>query len=122
MGKRKYWLVKSEPDVYSIDALVKDRRTPWDGVRNYQARNWMRDEMSIGDLVLFYHSSTDPMGVVGVARVCSEAYPDATQFDRKSEYYDATSKADDPRWQLIDVEIVERFDAMVTLETLKKHA
>ena len=115
----KYWLIKSEPDVYSIADLARDRKTFWEGVRNYQARNSMRDDMQKGDLVLFYHSNADPMGVAGVARVCKEAYPDHTQFDRKSEYYDAGAKKDDPRWLMVDVEIVERFPEIVTLETLK---
>jgi predicted RNA-binding protein with PUA-like domain len=122
VAKRRYWLVKSEPEVYSIDALAKDGRTLWDGVRNYQARNYMKDEMAVGDLVLFYHSNADPTGVAGVARVCSETYPDPTQFDRKSEYYDAGAKKDDPRWWLVDVEFVERFAEIVTLEALKADA
>lgn len=119
---RKHWLVKSEPEVYSIDDLAADGRTEWTGVRNYQARNYMRDEMAIGDLVLFYHSNASPPGVAGVARVCSEAHPDPTQFDRKSEYFDAKSSPDDPRWSLVDVEFVERFDEPVSLETLKANA
>jgi predicted RNA-binding protein with PUA-like domain len=117
---RKYWLVKSEPDVYSIDDLARDGRTPWDGVRNYQARNLMRDQMRLGDLLLFYHSSADPMGVAGVARVASESYPDPTQFERRHKYYDAASTRDEPRWQLVDVEMVERFDALVPLAALKR--
>lgn len=116
---RKHWLVKSEPDVYSIDDLARDGRTMWDGVRNYQARNSMRDEMAIGDLVLYYHSNASPPGVAGVARVCGEAYPDPTQFDPKSDYHDAGSKPDDPRWWLVDIEMVERFRELVPLDTLK---
>jgi predicted RNA-binding protein with PUA-like domain len=119
---RKYWLVKSEPDVYSIDDLARDRRTEWDGVRNYQARNYMRDEMAVDDLVLFYHSNAEPTGIAGLARVCSDAHPDATQFDRKSEYYDPAARHHDPRWMHVDVELVERFGSIVTLETLKAHA
>jgi predicted RNA-binding protein with PUA-like domain len=119
---RRYWLVKSEPDVYSIADLERDGRTEWDGVRNYQARNYMRDEMAIGDLVLFYHSNAEPMGVAGIARVCSAPHPDRTQFDKKSEYYDPDATTEEPRWQLVDVELVERFDTIVSLERLKKDA
>ena len=100
-----YWLMKSEPDECSIDdALAAPKKTvPWTGVRNYQARNFMRDSMKIGDGVLFYHSSCPMPGVAGIAEVASGAYPDATQFDRKSKYYDAASKKDNPRWLHVDV-------------------
>lgn len=111
--------MKSEPSEYSIDDLEMDGRTHWDGIRNYQARNYMRDEMAIGDLVLFYHSNANPPAVAGVARVCSEPYPDATQLDRKSAYYDPKATKDAPRWMLVDVEFVERFAEPVSLETLK---
>ncbi len=116
---RKYWLMKSEPDVFSIDHLKKDGKTPWDGVRNYQARNFMRDDMAPGDLVLFYHSNADPPGVAGLARVASDPYADPTQFDAKSKYHDPKSTKDEPRWMLVDVEFVEKFDALVPLEKLK---
>lgn len=119
---RRYWLVKSEPETYSIHDLARDGRTPWDGVRNYQARNTMRDEMAIGDLVLFYHSNADPPGVAGIARVCSAPYPDATQFDPKSDYYDASATLEEPRWELVDVEHVETFDEVLGLDVLKSHA
>jgi predicted RNA-binding protein with PUA-like domain len=119
---RQYWLIKSEPDVYSIDDLARDGKTAWDGVRNYQARNSMRDDMAIGDLVLFYHSNAKPPGVAGVARVCTEPYPDATQFDPKSKYYDASATKEEPRWQLVDVEHVEKIDPIVSLDTLKANA
>jgi len=112
--------MKSEPDVYSIDDLKRDGKTPWDGVRNYQARNFMRDEMSVGDLVLFYHSNADPPGVAGVAKVASEPYPDPTQFDRRSNYHDAKSKKDDPRWMLVDVGFVEKLPEQVPLTALKE--
>src|SRR5688572_27797849 len=115
----RHWLIKSEPDVYSIDDLARDKRTYWEGVRNYQARNSMRDDMKIGDLVLFYHSNADPSGIAGIAKVCKEAYADHTQFEKKSEYYDAGSKKDEPRWLMVDVEFVERFPKLVTLERLK---
>ncbi len=119
---RNYWLVKSEPEVYSIDDLARDGRTEWDGVRNYQARNYMRDAMAIGDCVLFYHSNADPTGIAGLAEVCSKPHPDETQFDRKSEYYDKKATKDDPRWWLVDVAFVERFANVLSLETLKAHA
>ena len=110
--------MKSEPDVYSIDDLRRDGVEPWEGVRNYQARNYMR-EMAEGDLALFYHSSAKPPGVAGICRIVREAYPDPTQFDRKSEYYDPKSKKDDPRWSRVDVEFVEKFDQEISLPTLK---
>jgi predicted RNA-binding protein with PUA-like domain len=94
------------------------KRSPWDGVRNYQARNFMQ-EMRVGDWVLFYHSSSEPKGVVGVARVAKEAYPDHTQFDPKSDHFDAASKREAPRWFMVDVEIVEKLAAPITLEALK---
>ena len=118
MEKTHYWLVKSEPDVYSIDDLRRDKRTAWNGVRNYQARNHMR-AMRKGELVLFYHSSSDPTGVAGVAKVVKEAYPDPTQFDRKSEYHDPKSPKEDPRWWLVDVGFVKRFDELVLLAAIK---
>ncbi len=114
----KYWLMKSEPDVYSIDDLRRDGTECWEGVRNYQARNFMR-EMAEGDLALFYHSNAKPPGVAGVCRISREAYPDHTQFDQKSNYYDAKSNKEEPRWSMVDVQFVERFDEVVPLETLK---
>jgi predicted RNA-binding protein with PUA-like domain len=121
MAKRgiKLWLMKSEPDVYSIDDLERDGTEPWEGVRNYQARNFMR-EMAVGDLALFYHSNAKPPGVAGICRISREAYPDPTQFDDKSEYYDPKSKTDDPRWSLVEVSFVEKFDKEVALQTLKE--
>ena len=110
--------MKSEPNVYSIDHLKQDKRTAWNGVRNYQARNHMR-AMKKGDLVLFYHSSAEPTGVAGIAKVVKEAYPDPTQFDAKSEYHDPKSSKDDPRWWLVDVGFVERFGEPVTLQAIK---
>lgn len=114
----KLWLMKSEPDVYSIDDLERDGTEPWEGVRNYQARNFMR-EMAVGDLALFYHSNAKPPGVAGVCRISREAYPDATQFDEKSKYFDAKSKIEDPRWSMVDVAFVEKFDEEVSLQALK---
>jgi predicted RNA-binding protein with PUA-like domain len=121
MAKRgtKLWLMKSEPDVFSIDDLRKKRRgEPWDGVRNYQARNYLRD-MAEGDLALFYHSNAKPPGVAGICRIVSSPYPDPTQFDPKSEYYDSKSSKDDPRWTLVDVEFVEKFDEEIPLQAMK---
>ena len=105
-----YWLMKSEPaDVSVDDAVAAPRSTvPWTGVRNYQARNFMRDQMQVGDGVLFYHSSCAEPGIVGIARVASAPYPDPTQFDRKSPYYDPASKKEDPRWLLVDVQVQQR--------------
>lgn len=115
-----YWLMKSEPDVFSIDDLARAKKTAWEGVRNYQARNFMRDAMRLGDLVLFYHSSADPSGAAGVAKVASRAYADPTQFDRKSEYFDPKSTPDDPTWMLVDVSFVEKFAEVLPLAVLKK--
>jgi predicted RNA-binding protein with PUA-like domain len=105
-----YWLMKSEPDEVSVDdALAAPQATvPWTGVRNYQARNFMRDQMRVGDGVLFYHSSCAEPGIVGIARVASAPYPDPTQFDAKSPYYDAASKAEAPRWLLVDVQVLRK--------------
>ncbi|MDB4991631.1 MAG: RNA-binding protein [Myxococcaceae bacterium] len=110
--------MKSEPDVYSIDTLASERIGTWEGVRSFQARNFMR-AMKLDDLALFYHSSTSPPGVVGLMRICKEAYPDATQFDPKSDYYDAKSPPAAPRWDRVEVEFVEKLPHMVTLEQLK---
>jgi len=110
----RYWLMKSEPEDCSIDDLAKapKQRVPWTGVRNFQARNFMRYEMQIGDQVLFYHSSCEVPGIYGLAEVCSEPYPDETQFDKKSKYYDEKSKREKPRWYLVDVKLVEKTRAV----------
>ncbi|MCH8277726.1 MAG: EVE domain-containing protein [Proteobacteria bacterium] len=113
------WLMKSEPDVYSIDDLQRDGREMWDSIRNYQARNMMRDDMRIGDEVFFYHSSCKEPGVVGVARVASEPYPDPVQFDKKSRYFDAKSNKDNPRWILVDIEFVRKLKRNITLTDIK---
>ena len=118
MSKR-YWLMKSEPQEFSIDALAKVKSEPWSGVRNYQARNFMRDGMQVGDGVLFYHSNCDEPGVVGIAEVGSAAHPDPTQFNPKSDYYDAASKREEPRWLLIDVAFKRKLARNVTLAELK---
>ncbi|MEX1049329.1 MAG: EVE domain-containing protein [Akkermansiaceae bacterium] len=115
-----HWLIKSEPDVFSIDDLAKVAREPWSGVRNYQARNFMWKEMQAGDLALFYHSNAKPPGVTGIARVVGEAYPDPTQFEPESEYFDPKSKPENPRWWLRDFEFVTKFPEMLTLTALKE--
>ena len=114
-----YWLMKSEPDVYSIADLKGDRTSIWDGVRNYQARNFMR-EMSRGDLVFFYHSNTRIPGIVGLVRVVETGIADPSQFDMNSEYYDAKSQFDAPRWQTVKVEFVEEFAKLISLDELKQ--
>lgn len=116
------WLMKSEPDVYGIADLERDGRTGWDSVRNFMARNFMKDEMRVGDLVLYYHSNAEPSGVAGLARVAGPPRPDPTQFDPKSEYFDPTSPKDLPRWVLVDVDFVERFDRVISLDALKADA
>ena len=116
-----YWLMKSEPDAYSIDDLKRDRREPWDGIRNYQARNMMRDDMKIGDKVFFYHSNCKEVGVVGVMKVASKPCPDPTQFDPESNYYDPKSNPDDPRWCLVDVAYVKKLKRTISLAEIKAH-
>jgi predicted RNA-binding protein with PUA-like domain len=114
-----YWLMKSEPEVYSILNLKKDQQTLWEGVRNYQARNFMTQSMKTGDLVLFYHSNAEPPGVAGVAKVAGPAVPDPSQFLKKSEYFDAKSTKEKPRWSCVRVEFVEQFPSLIPLETLR---
>ena len=116
----KYWLIKSEPDVFGIDDLERVKKEPWNGVRNYQARNYMWKDMKPGDLALFYHSNAKPPGVAGVARVGGEPYPDKTQFEETSEYFDKGAKKDNPRWWLVDFEFVAKFDELLPLEMLKE--
>lgn len=119
MAKR-YWLMKSEPDVFSIDDLRARGVEPWDGIRNYQARNFMRDDMKVGDRVLFYHSNASPPGVAGIAEIARESYPDPTAFDPDSKYHDAKSDQENPRWLMVDVKFVEKFPAVVPLATLQQ--
>ena len=116
----RHWLMKSEPSVFSIDDLARapKQTTSWDGVRNYQARNLLR-EAAVGDGVIFYHSSADPPAAVGTATIVRAAYPDATQFDRKSDHHDADSAKDDPRWFVVDVKFAEKFPRAVTLAELR---
>ena len=111
--------MKSEPDVFSIDNLKIKKKSGWDGVRNYQARNFMRDDMKKGDLVLFYHSSCEIPGVAGLCKISLESHPDPTQFDQKSDYYDPKASKENPRWFMVEVEFVEKFKEVITLHTLK---
>ncbi len=117
-----YWLMKSEPDEFSIDDLARapKKTTPWFGVRNYQARNYMRDAMRVGDGVLFYHSSCPSPGIAGLAEVCSTPYPDETQFDPKSPYFDPKATRETPRWMLVDVKLVRK-TRLLGLEDLRAH-
>ncbi|MBT4067052.1 MAG: EVE domain-containing protein [Euryarchaeota archaeon] len=106
----RYWLMKSEPDVYPFSQLVADGSTHWDGVRNYQARNMMRDDLKLGDMVLFYHSNTKPPHVAGIARVSREGYPDHTSWDPESKYFDAKSSPDNPRWVMVEIEAIREMN------------
>ena len=114
-----YWLMKSEPDAYSIDDLKRDGIEPWDGIRNYQVRNMFRDDMKVGDKALFYHSSCKVPAVVGVMSIASKAYPDPTQFDPESKYYDPKSDPDDPRWLLVDVKFERKLKRPIPLTEIK---
>lgn len=116
-----YWLVKTEPSVYSIDDLQRDKTTPWDAIRNYQARNFLK-EMKKGDLVLIYHSNAKPPGVAGVATVTKEAYPDALQFDKKSDYYDPKATKDQPRWFNPDLKFSQKFPELLPLDLLREQS
>jgi predicted RNA-binding protein with PUA-like domain len=116
---RRYWLMKVEPSAYSIDDLARDGSTSWEGVRNYQARNFMRDEMQVGDGVLFYASNADPSGVTGLAEIARAAYPDAYAWKKGHTYFDAASIPEKPLWYSVDIRFVERFPRIVSLDTLK---
>ncbi|HUQ53432.1 MAG TPA: EVE domain-containing protein [Gammaproteobacteria bacterium] len=118
-----YWLMKSEPDVFGIDDLAKSPRktTRWDGVRNFQARNFMRDQMRRGDLAFFYHSNTEEPGIAGVVKIVKEGYPDHTAFDAADPHFDAQSDAAQPRWYMVDVQLQRKFRQIVTLATLREH-
>ena len=117
---RKFWLMKCEPAAYAIDDLARDRKTSWEGVRNYQARNFMRDEMKMGDGVLFYASNADPSGVTGLAEIVRAAYPDPFAFKKGHTYYDEASRPDAPTWYSVDIGYVETFPSIVSLESLKE--
>ncbi|MFK7963583.1 MAG: EVE domain-containing protein [Burkholderiaceae bacterium] len=119
----KYWLFKSEPDAFSIDDLAArpQKTEPWDGIRNYQARNLMRDEIKKGDLAFFYHSSCKVPGIVGVAKVVREAYPDHTALDKKSKYYDPKATPEEPRWVMVDLKLQKKFPQVISLQSLKEN-
>src|SRR5437870_5456773 len=122
MGRaKKYWLMKTEPGAFSIGDLASqpDQTTCWDGVRNYQARNFMRDEMHVGDGVLFYHSSADPPAVVGTAKIVREAYPDHTAWLPRDKHFDPKASPDNPTWQMVDIQLVEIFAEPLSLDTLR---
>ncbi len=115
-----YWLIKSEPGVYSIDDLKRDGKTYWDGVRNYQARNFLRDQMKPGDKAFFYHSNADPSGIAGICEAASEGYPDPSAFDPKDHHYDSKSAKDHPVWYVVDIQFVKKFRRLLPLEELRK--
>jgi predicted RNA-binding protein with PUA-like domain len=116
-----HWLMKSEPDTFSIDDLQRRGTEPWSGVRNYQARNFMRDQMKVGDLAFLYHSSCPEPGIYGVMEIATPAYPDPTQFDRKGDYYDKAATREEPRWHLVDVKYRRRLRRPVLLSELRAH-
>jgi predicted RNA-binding protein with PUA-like domain len=119
-----YWLMKSEPSTFSIEDLgrAKNRTTAWDGVRNYQARNFLRDQMKKGDLAFFYHSSCEVPGIAGIVKVMREGYPDRTAFEPKDDHYDPDSDPQNPRWYVVDVQLQTKFDDIITLEALRAHS
>ncbi|RUR10359.1 EVE domain-containing protein [Legionella septentrionalis] len=120
---RHYWLLKSEPDCFSIDDLrnAPEQTTPWDGVRNYQARNFIRDGMNPGDLAFFYHSNCNPPGIIGIAEIVSKPYPDYTAYDPTSEHPDLKSTPENPRWYMVDVRFKKKFTHLISLDELKRH-
>ena len=118
---KKFWLMKTEPEVFSIKDLERKKTEHWDGIRNYQARNFLRDEMKVGDGVLIYHSNADPTGVAGIARIVKEAYPDHTAWDPDSKYFDPKSDPSSPTWMMVEVEFVEKFPEVVSLPELKEN-
>ncbi|MDR1074785.1 MAG: EVE domain-containing protein [Xanthomonadaceae bacterium] len=120
--RKRYWLMKSEPDAFSIDDLKKAGTEPWNGVRNYQARNFMRHNMHPGDGVLFYHSNTAVPGIYGIAEVASESYPDSTQYDPKTPYFDEKATLEEPRWFLVDVRFVRKLAQPITLAAIRQRA
>ncbi len=118
----KYWLMKSEPETFPIDQLAKDKTTWWEGVRNYQARNFMMKEMSPGDEVLFYHSNAEPPGIAGLAKVSKKAAPDQTQFDKKSEFFDPKATLENPRWFCVELSFLKKFKNFISLAEIKSNA
>lgn len=117
--EKKYWLMKSEPDVFGIEDLKKNKTTLWEGVRNYQARNFMMNDMNVGDEVLFYHSNAEPTGIAGIAVVSKKAQPDPTQFDKKSEYYDPKATKEKPIWYCVEIKFQQQFSDIVSLHEMK---
>lgn len=119
----QYWLMKSEPDTFGINDLAKrpKQTEPWDGVRNYQVRNWLRDEMKVGDLAFFYHSNCETPGIVGIMEIVKAGYPDSTAFDPNSKYYDPKSTTENPRWYRVDVHLIEKFPKIISLSELRQH-
>lgn len=117
-----YWLMKTEPNTFSFDDLKKcpQQTEPWDGIRNYQARNMMRDQMKIGDLAFFYHSNCKPPGIIGIVKIVKTAYPDHTAFDPNTKYYDPKSDPNNPRWVMVDVKLHQAFKRLISLEELKQ--
>lgn len=116
-----YWIMKTEPEVCSIDDLKRTKTQCWDGVRNYQARNFMMKEMKLNDQVLFYHSNANPSGIAGLASVCKLSYPDHTQFDPHSDYYDSKATLEKPRWYMVDIQFKEKFKNLITLDDLRQY-
>ncbi len=119
---KNYWLMKSEPDVYSIEDLKRDKTTYWDGVRNYQARNFLRDKMKKGDLAFFYHSNAEPPGIAGIAEIVKEGYPDPSAFDQKDIHYDPKSKKEKPAWFVVEIRFVKKFKRLIPLDEIRKAA
>lgn len=120
--RKRYWMMKSEPDTFSIDDLARVGTEPWNGVRNYQARNFMRDGMQVGDGVMFYHSNCKTPGIAGLAKVASTAYPDPTQFDPESPYFDPKATPEAPRWFLVDIAFERKLERLIPLADIKRHA
>lgn len=120
---KKYWLMKSEPSTFGISDLASrpNQTEPWEGVRNYQARNFMRNDMQVGDEAFFYHSNCSEPGIVGIVKIVKAAYPDSFAFDKKSQYYDPKSTPDNPRWFMVDVKLTQRFDSPISLAALKEN-
>ncbi len=118
---RKYWLFKTEPNVFSIDNLKNEKVSMWEGIRNYQARNFLRDTVAVGDGVIIYHSNAKPPGAVGIGKIVRDSYPDHTAFDSKATYYDAKSDPENPRWFMVDVAYESTFKRMVSLPEIKEH-
>ena len=117
---KNYWLMKSEPDVYSIDDLKRDKTTYWDGVRNYQARNFLRDKMKKGDLAFFYHSNAEPSGIAGIVEIVKEGYPDPSAFEQKDIHYDPKSIKEKPVWFVVEIRFVKKFKRLVSLQEIKR--